>query len=885
MLTRTPSVSKEDIAIAKNFMGNFRFKEEYPEVAKNFDEVDHIPTFAILSSIMDRLDLYIGVDTTFKELNFGGDFLAYLPRDVLVVEDVPGSSSFGTAREAPDDPSPISEQVVDYIQPSPTMAPKPSRSHKDRSTMKKSTKKDIERDGITVDLIKKSRRGRPRKADQIDKAGPSTLRQVLNAEDLQTPSQSPTLPANHDAGPAPITQSTQELLARSVTPTWISVQNLGRSPFKQYLSSTPPPKHSASFIDGFPVQPASSSPHKASTVASPYFEVLKPSTPSIQSAANIQPTAIVQLAPGVQSAATVRPTTSVRSPKKVSAPSSSSVAVLAIVHSDGSYAIQANPSEPPLATSTLTLKSTPASDMANSKSSKSPKTASSSTSTSELVPTIALSGVSHFIPANPSKPLNTASASSSSLDTHVTMARLALGLTPASLPALSSINTVLASTPVSDPNTIPATNPQTSEHDVAQMSKQVSAYDSTAQVNALSPFPSKPTPKITLDNKKKRARNQPQSFVSTSSELSLGKRSRAEEVCSNPLIGQLLKKPCLEQLDQTAQTFLGKLIDGVTGAISNKINTFKITTDSAANPDDMTNHSSTINDDNREIHTQLDKPNPATSIDRLDAIGNLQQPQTPSKSSASISKLPSKPRKGPGTKAEGAKPAKLTLLQDVADQATNAADSSEKLGAHPRTIEEETRSEARHARKSSQLGTESVNSNRENPSTPEPTMTENFPTPSKSRVEVQIPASKRAASELLPGWPGKEGPPAKKLKTGEASAPIPPPANGVTHAKAGPQKKGFNTKAVKKATSQFQPSQNDESPSLFAARPASMIDATPQKKPTTGKKAANQPEATQAKTTSRPKATSRPKVTPQQKAPVQPKTARAASAKPKATVC
>lgn len=220
-----------------------------------------------MSEIQDRLELYIGVATKFEDLDFGEDFLEYLPLDVLVMEEFEDGEVVRAA-EFPLVPAPtIAERASgSFNQPQmgtfKTSTPNPSpglNAPKEKATTKSPTKKDIERDGINNELLKRRGRGRPRKKDKIVN-GPSRLREVTNAEDLQTPRQSPTI--GDDANPGPVTDGTP---ARLVTTPPRSIQNLARSPFKEYSSASPPPKHSASFPTSLPTQPAPTSPPKGSS--------------------------------------------------------------------------------------------------------------------------------------------------------------------------------------------------------------------------------------------------------------------------------------------------------------------------------------------------------------------------------------------------------------------------------------------------------------------------------------------------------------------------------------------------------------------------------------------------------------------------------------------
>jgi hypothetical protein len=208
--------------------------------------------------------MYIGVSTSFQALDFGEDFMGYLPEDVLVMEEIEEGEVLRVA-EVPLVPEPtvlaptVAEREAESFNPPPmgpfkTSTPNRSSSSSNLKVVspKKSPKKDIERDGITSELIKKKRgRGRPRKADKIVHQ-PSRLREVTNAEDIQTPKQSPT--SANDALPGPADDG-----QRPSTPPK-SIQSLARSPFKDYASPYLPPKHSASFPSALPAQPAPISP-------------------------------------------------------------------------------------------------------------------------------------------------------------------------------------------------------------------------------------------------------------------------------------------------------------------------------------------------------------------------------------------------------------------------------------------------------------------------------------------------------------------------------------------------------------------------------------------------------------------------------------------------
>jgi hypothetical protein len=282
-------------------MGNFRFREEFNGV-RGFDirEIKKIPTFAIMSSIVDRLNLYIGVATTFEEMNFGDDFIEYLPRDVLIIEEVEEVESGSTIRTAVGvalAPVLAAQGLSHQVHPPPVTMPKTSRLPPigNFSTTKSVPKKDIERSGIDVDLLKKSNgRSRPRKSDNIVK-GPSRLREVTNAADLETPRQSPTSQTGYEYDSPP---------ARPMASSPRSVQNLARSPFKEFSSSTPPPKHSASFRDDLPAQPAPTSPPKGASRSDSTDETVK--SAASQHATTCRPADVVQSAASVQSSPSIQ---------------------------------------------------------------------------------------------------------------------------------------------------------------------------------------------------------------------------------------------------------------------------------------------------------------------------------------------------------------------------------------------------------------------------------------------------------------------------------------------------------------------------------------------------------------------------------------------------
>ena len=291
MLTSKSPVTREEVAVAKNYLGNFRFREEYPETTDdNFDEVNHILPFAILSSIMDRLDLYIGVDTTFKELDFEQDFLEYLPEDVIVVEE---AHEYGaiveTVVEVPRHHEPVATTRDVQAHPAtpksmltPASSPNPP---KEKSTTKKSTKNDnlTCMDVVGLNLSKKLR-GRPAKKDKIVKAGPTRLREVMNADDIASPSQSPSSAPTQDTAPTTTIDPAQATPQRPATPpSSRKVSAVARNPFKEHSPSTPPPAHCASFRDDLPTQPAPTSPSKASTVSPPR------TISDSNDAANVQP--------------------------------------------------------------------------------------------------------------------------------------------------------------------------------------------------------------------------------------------------------------------------------------------------------------------------------------------------------------------------------------------------------------------------------------------------------------------------------------------------------------------------------------------------------------------------------------------------------------------
>ena len=202
---------------------DFHVKETFPEVnGENFCEIGHIPTYAVLHGIIERLDHYYGVDFSFQELNFGQDLFEYFPEDELI-EEVQEGANNEAPMDAADGERTLPEDVVEDYPSAPSTKAKP--------TNKKSTK--VDKNAITVNLIlqqKKTRRPKP-----IVKKPPSRLREVQNAEDLE--SEEPSSPVNRESSPAttvdpssPFEGSMQS--SRPVTPT--SRRSLGRDPFQNY---------------------------------------------------------------------------------------------------------------------------------------------------------------------------------------------------------------------------------------------------------------------------------------------------------------------------------------------------------------------------------------------------------------------------------------------------------------------------------------------------------------------------------------------------------------------------------------------------------------------------------------------------------------------------
>ena len=264
-------VGQKDIDTAKEFLMNFQSEEDFPEVMEeNFDEADEadevdeageadeIPTNAtILHGIIKRLDNYHGVNFSFEELNFGEDFFQYFREDVLIEEAQEGDND-EAPMDAADEEGSLPEDVGGHVPSAPITKAKP--------TNKKSTK--VDKNAITVNLIPKQKKTRRPKS--AVKPPPSRLREVQNAEDLE--SEEPSSPTNRESSPAttldpssPIEDSMQS--SRPVTPT--SRRSLGRDPFQEYSSPNGPPPHSALFPVGLPAQPAPTSPPKASSVSLP----------------------------------------------------------------------------------------------------------------------------------------------------------------------------------------------------------------------------------------------------------------------------------------------------------------------------------------------------------------------------------------------------------------------------------------------------------------------------------------------------------------------------------------------------------------------------------------------------------------------------------------
>ena len=281
-------------------MGNFRFREEFGRV-RGFDisEINKIPSFAVMSSIVNRLDLYIGVASTFEEMNFANEFIEYVPRDVLIIEEydeLESGSTIRTAVDVPLVPAPAAECDSQQVHPPLVTTPKTSRLPPigNFRIPKSIPKKDIERSGIDVDLLNKSNGiGRPRKSDHIVK-GPSRLREVTNAADLETPRQLASSQIGYDQNSPP---------ARPFTPSPRSVQTLARSPFKEFSLSMPPPKHSASFRDDLPAQPAPASPPKGSSRSDATDKTVK--SAASQHATNCRPVDVFQSATSASSSPSI----------------------------------------------------------------------------------------------------------------------------------------------------------------------------------------------------------------------------------------------------------------------------------------------------------------------------------------------------------------------------------------------------------------------------------------------------------------------------------------------------------------------------------------------------------------------------------------------------
>jgi hypothetical protein len=1001
------SVTREEVAVAKNYLRNFRFREEYPETAdENFDEVNHIPPFSILSSIMDRLDLYIGVDTTFKELDFEQDFLEYLPEDVIVMEEAYEDGEIvESVVEVPPHHEPVA--TTRHVQAHPvtptamSTPASPSKPPKEKSTTKKSTKNDnlTGTDVVSLNLTKKPR-GRPPKKDKIAKAGPTRLREVMNADDIAPPSQSPSSTPAQDIAPTITIDPAQATPQRPATPpSSRNVSAVARNPFKDHSPSTPPPVHCASFRDDLPAQPAPTSPPKASTVSpprtmsdsnvaagvQPYYKVRTDATEAQDhyvSPANSMAVSVSSMSKG--------PSTSSNSPLAVYQTGIRSMPQANLLDHPMSYVIF---DEGFTAQTPQSVESTMRT-MDQSANSLPPKIASASSSTTGALAAQEMARSALDMTAvSKTKPQSAASAPSSKVGIPPSIAQTTMGQVPASNQP-SPANSPSASTSkfIATPKNVPPANAPT------QFNKQITQGKLKFNTKGSQGSPA-PNP----------APNQAHNSVSTSSEASSGKRTRDEEAGADIPEGQAAKKPRLEQQGHPKNSFIDK-VKGDMRAMSNMLTSGK---DAAVKASPI--HSSDTLKDSKEGSTtqpatptaavlvnqpeEVDKsdeesmihvaevtlgvfthPESSSDLQDLSMADNTTTPNltnqpsmaenvatetsmTPTNASGSTPNLPAKSKKATGYKEEAARAAGQALLQQVATQATEAGDESKiletppsilaektrsaarharttsqsstesiensrakraktftpepimsvgpallqnvtsegsseskKLGAPPPTLAEKTRSAARHTRTNSQSSINSISTKQARTSTPEPSMTESPAQRRSSKLEVQIPTSKRAASELLGPTFDREESPAKKLKTREASSTT--PANGATQAKIRPQKKTTNAKVTKKpapkakanSQSEATPQDGEASSSSSAAGATLAADPTPQVKPGSKKGSNGKKTTTPAKASAPPKAPPQPKAAPKSKAPAQPTSTpkpsatKGVTAKPKATV-
>ena len=289
--------------MAKAFMGNFRFREEFDDDIQGRDigKIDWLPTFAVLWSIQDKLELYLGVSTSFEAMDFGIDIMEYLPQGFLVAEEIPELREPSTSRSLAEIPASMTRDGSRHANAVPSAPFRGMRTPVQEEPPKKgSPRKDIETDGIENEPLRKP--GRPQRSNKIVN-GPSRLREVTNAADLG-PKDSTKVNSSraHNSG---------QCTARPVA--LRNIQNLARSPFKEFSSATAAvPKHSASFRDDIPAQPAVTSLPKETSasgssdvaVQSASCTLIGPTTHSsslFQDDSFAQAASIVQAHPSAQS--------------------------------------------------------------------------------------------------------------------------------------------------------------------------------------------------------------------------------------------------------------------------------------------------------------------------------------------------------------------------------------------------------------------------------------------------------------------------------------------------------------------------------------------------------------------------------------------------------
>ena len=824
-------VSREDVVIAKTFLGNYRFREEFSQdPGLDIDQFGKIPAFEVLMAIQDRLELYIGVSTTFEAMDLGVDMKEYIPQDILAAEVV-GDEDVEDFEKILERHQPQTISASRVMAEAPPASPKPPptatfttmRPSLKRSPTKRSPKKNIERDGIENELIRK--RGRPKRTDKIVK-GPSRLSQVTNIDDL-SPNVSP---KEKDSDGRLI-----DTPARPVTPR--SVQNLARSPFQEYSSASPPPKHSASFRNDLPAQPASTSPPKdparseslglehALGLGIAFSSIVQASLeaqddPIIQADRIPQPTpkeyvTAAEATPIIQNCQISQIIPDFQGPQD--APVAHDVPISQEVQNDQGTLVVQPISNPTVCKPSMSgtaqpsiLASAPAKVPSNNQSITPPAKSQSDlvqASDTEYAPNRGKvvhppprpGGASKKIrpPPRPSKPNITP-----------TKTRLKAKGAQNSAPAPSS------NAPFSTPQSklsVAAIQGKRTNDEIAggqeeKAAKKARLEQQPPQTGIVSSIVDQ-TKKIGQGAKKifmgpfQKGSDAGSKLHDSPNSSSTGKDSDTASIMSpDPAMMPNIPE-AVNHLDGATKSGLKKVplpnsADLVKGSGGATMETRPKLPDPVAvpNPSGVVNFSEPHNPNrnfdfiqyspNKSRPSSPSRPGQA-SVCQTEANPNVpgsvsdMDPQTRTKSSECDPNPPKKPRKESLSKAESAKVAGKALEQEL------NADESKKLGAPPLIIEEKTRSAARHARTTSQSSTESLDilGSTSPKHVDDPGMSRLRP--GKTTIEVQIRAQKRAASEVTLGSSERSGSPPRILRSGEHPKDIKDRTNSDTESVAG----------------------------------------------------------------------------------------------------